>query len=335
MSEIIAVTYPTALEFWLDVTDRESTDKYAFQNRKLADLPYWFKMPDLKFAARELSLDLGFSFPISFTVPHRGGRVKRATYKKYARSEILPNASFVEMDTRLYPKLSGYKVLIASPEYCFLCAAKEYSFCELVEIGFNLCAIYVKDQNSSFGQSDRIPLITSQQLKSYILSAKGMNNYQKALRAANFVQDNSRSPMESKLGTIICIPKSKGGYGMTPPLMNHDIYHSSTGKKLLNREKSNCDMVWVKEKVILEYDSDLAHGNIKQFSYDKVKYRSLVLSDYKVFPIVRQDLLSLDRMDELFMEVKKQLKGKTEKTALQKYRLEREDVYQKLFKAKK
>ncbi len=334
MKEIIVITYPTALELWLDGTNWENIEKYSYQNRNLRGLPEYFAVPDLNKIAKEISLNMNMTQPISFMVPLNQNRRNGANYKKYVRPRNFSTDSFIKMDTRLYPNLSQYEVLIASPEYCFLCAAKDYSFCQLVEIGINLCAMYVKDQDSSFGQRQREPVLTSKLLTEYISNTNNMKYHKKALQAAKFVQDNSRSPIESKLATISCLPKYQGGYGMKLPKLNYDIYHSNAGKKLLNRESSNCDLVWPKEKIVLEYDSDLAHGNIEQFAYDKMKYRSLTISDYKVFPIVSKDLLSLDRLDELFMSIKKQLNGKSERATLKKYRMKRESVYKELFRTK-
>ncbi|MCQ2512693.1 MAG: hypothetical protein MJ092_04820 [Lachnospiraceae bacterium] len=334
MTEIIVITYPTALELWLDGASWENTENYSYQNRELQGLPELFAVPDFNEIAKEISLNMNVTPPVSFMVPSNQSRRNGRNYKKYVRPKHFPADSFIKMDTRLYPGLSRYEVLIASPEYCFLYAAKDYSFCQLVEIGINLCAMYVKDQDSSFGQRQREPILTSKMLTEYITNTNNMKHHKKALMAAKLVQDNSRSPIESKLATVSCLPKYQGGYGLKPPKLNYDIYHSNAGKMLLNRESSNCDLVWPKEKIVVEYDSNLAHGNAEQFAYDKMKYRSLTISDYKVFPIVSKDLLSLDRLDEVFIAVKKQLNGKSERAALKKYRMKREEVYKELFGTK-
>ena len=65
MSHILVITYPTALEFWLNGTDID-TDKYALGNRKLENIPVIIKSPDLRMTAQEISLNMGLTLPVSF-----------------------------------------------------------------------------------------------------------------------------------------------------------------------------------------------------------------------------------------------------------------------------
>lgn len=333
MPSSIIITYPSALQFWLDGSTPGSDDSYSFNSRRLADFPKDREKSVSKEIVHELAFCLGLSLPISLMVSEKTNRNSTIAYRKFIQPKNLPQKSFVKLNTNLYPALDQYEILIASPEYCFLCAAKDYPLCQLVEIGTNLCAIYVKDSSSSFYQRQRKPLVSQSALEKYVIAAEQMPLHRKSMIASKYVADNSRSPIESKLATICCLPRQYGGYGLKKPKLNYDVLHSNTGKKLLNRNSSNCDLVWPKERIILEYDSDIAHGNADQYAYDKIKYRSLTISDYKAIPIVRKDLKSLDNLDNLFLSIRVDLGMRKELARFNKYRFQRESVYKDLFRS--
>ena len=119
---------------------------------------------------------------------------------------------------------------------------------------------------------------------------------------------------------------------MPDPELNYDVSHNNEARMFLKKDKSNCDIVWPKQKVILEYDSDAAHGNAEQYSYDKKKYRALQMSGYKVFPVVKQDLMSLDRLDDLFFSVRRELGMRNDYEYFKKYQTQREETFKELFK---
>ncbi|MCQ2512734.1 MAG: hypothetical protein MJ092_05025 [Lachnospiraceae bacterium] len=227
--------------------------------------------------------------------------------------------------------MDGYDIYMASPEYCFLCASRDYEREKLVEIGCNLCAIYVKDSNEAYLQRKRHPLTFRDALSKFLKETSQIKGRKKALAASRYVIDGSGSPMESKLATIACLPKSLGGYGLRRPKLNYEVVHNDEGRAFLKRESSSCDMVWIKEKIILEYDSDLSHFDRNQFVYDKKKYRALQMSGYQVYPIIRDDLRSLTKLDSLFFTLRKCLKMKKEEEKLNQYVEMRRKVYQNLF----
>ncbi len=330
MSEIIVITYPTALKFWLDGT-HQSSDQYSYTHREYADIPEDFASPLSKEIVQELSFCLGLELPISFLVSMDTNRKKSSLSHKFARPQNLPSKSFIKIDSQIFPALDKYEIFMASPEYCFLRAVKDFSLCQLVEIGTNLCAMYVKDMECSALQHPRQPLTTQNLLNKYIADAYNMPHHRAAMSAVKFVVDNSRSPMESKLVTICCLPRRHGGYGIKPPKLNYDIAHSSESTEIFGRNSSNCDLVWPKERVVLEYDSDMFHANPEQFAYDKIKYRALTISDYKVFPIVKKDLQSLDQLDRLFLSIRSKLGMRNQLSEFTRFRFHRESVYKDLF----
>ncbi|MCQ2511829.1 MAG: hypothetical protein MJ092_00330 [Lachnospiraceae bacterium] len=332
MSEIIVITYPSALDFWLDGTYQFS-DQYPYAYRKLADIPNDFASPISKEIVQELSFCLGLNSPISFLVSSERNRKKSALYQKISRPKHLPPKSFIKIDSRIIPALDKYEIFMASPEYCFLCAVKDHSLGQLVEIGTNLCAMYVKDLECSALQHPRQPLITQNLLSKYVAAACNMPYHRKAMVAVKYVVDNSRSPMESKLATICCLPRKNGGYGIKPPKLNYDIAHSIDSKGIFERNSSNCDFVWPKERIVLEYDSDMFHANPEQFAYDKIKYRALTISDYKVFPIVKKDIQSLDQLDHFFLLVRSKLGMRNQLSEFKHFRYQREIVYNDLFRS--
>ncbi len=331
MSQLLVITYPTALEFWLNGTNID-TDKYVLEKRKLENIPEIIKAPDLKMAAKELTLNLGLSAPVSFMTSREKHRDNYKIFRNYIRPKYLPPNSFIQLDTSLIPKLDQSLVFVATPEYCFLRATKDYSFAQCVEIGNNLCAIYVYDEDSSFCQRTRLAPVTKNAILKYLSNEKYTPYVNKAFRIAKCISDNSYSPIESKLSAIARIPKHSGGYGTPEGSLNYDIWHNREASEFLKADKSNCDIVWPKQKVIIEYDSDAVHGNAEQYAYDKKKYRALQMSGYKVFPVVKDDLKDLDSLDNLFFSVRKELGMRKDYDYFKKYLPQRREVFADLFK---
>ena len=136
-------------------------------------------------------------------------------------------------------------------------------------------------------------------------------NVQKAKLAIRYALDHSNSPMESNLATLALLPWRYGGYNLKAPKLNLDVNLSETGAEHLGRETICCDMVWIEEKVVLEYDSNLAHLSPDQHAKDKKRITALSLSGYQVISVTANEVRSFRAVEELFLRVRRALGMKT------------------------
>lgn len=242
--------------------------------------------------------------------------------KNVIRTKYLPPASFISLNDN---------VLVASPEYCFLSIATTLEFENLVETANNLCSMYLNDTSAEHGQIPFEPVCTVELIKKFLNNIENFRGIHIAQTAIKYAVNNSNSPIESKLAVIFCIPKMRGGNGFKKMKMNASISLCEKARKLVGRNELVVDMVWPKEKVIVEYDSDETHLTSGQHAFDKSRVNALNLSGYRVITITRKDLYSLKNFDAISEVLRKALRIRPNKPALEKYYDIRKKVFKNLF----
>ncbi len=245
---------------------------------------------------------LNFKTPVHIAVPGKIFRNNTETLAFHRLPANMPENSFIRIDESMY---------IASPEYCFLQAANEMTLQDAVTLACDLCAIYIKDKYEEYGQRRREIITSTEQISGYLDHAKNIHGINKAKRAITYALNRANSPMESRLATIIMLPLFCGGYGLIKPELNKDVLLSENGAAHLGRPVCCCDMVWEKQKIVLEYDSNLSHLSIKQHYKDKKRATALGLSDYKVIQITAADVQSFRPIENLFFMIRNALGQRT------------------------
>ena len=303
------ITYPSALEFWLSETGLPyyfHFDKYSsnVKNKEILQSE----------SSRKEILDLidrlSFSSPVHIAV---SGHTRRNSTERiifHKLPDYLPENSFYKITDNLY---------IASPELCFVQAAMELSVPELVLLANELCAIYIKDELEEFGQRKREPVTTTYSISSYIKKAGQIRGLQKARTAIQYALDRSNSPMESRLAVLATLPLARGGYGLIKPELNAEIILKKNAADYLGRTSCFCDMVWMKQRIILEYDSNLTHLEIQQHFIDKKRATALNMSGYKVISITAEQIRNFRNIESLFLHLRDVLNMRTHKDRLDAY----------------
>ena len=208
----------------------------------------------------------------------------------------------------------------------FLQAATQMSFHELVNLANNLCAIYVLDETEEYGQRRREPITSVADIMEYLTKVNDIAGIRTARRAIRYARDRSNSPMESQIATLGALPLHYGGYGLPPPRLNMDVQLSSEGKEFLGRSFCSCDMVWPEQKVVLEYDSNLAHSTRRQFTIDKNRSTALALSGYRVISVTAEKVANFRAVETLFTGIRTVLGLRTYPDRMQKTFEKRWDV---------
>ena len=303
------ITYPSALEYWL----YEKGIPYYFhfyshdsrvKNKEV--LQSSCSRKDITSSLEELK----FSSPVHVLVSDAVNRVSSETIITHKMPEHLPEYSFIKISEDIF---------IVSPELCFLQASSSLSIPELVLLANDLCAIYIKDDQEEYFQRKRTPVTTTGNIRAYIYIAKNIRGIKNAKTSIKYALDNSNSPMESRLSVLATLPLSWGGYGLIKPQLNLFIAFTKNAVEYSGQTGCYCDMAWVKQKVVLEYDSTLTHLEIHQHYKDKKRATALTISGYKVISITAEQIKSFRNIETMFYNVREVLK-------MQK-RQERFDMY--------
>lgn len=306
------ITFPSALGFWLTYKN-----KSPLKTTSVLDAADFEKQVFIKTA--EL---YQMAFPLHILVPHRSLRNQGMHFKCHVLPENLPKDSFVNMTK---------DVSIICPELCYLFAAKYLTIPELAVLACDLCGIYAVDAYSRFGQVSREPVTSIARIKDYLSKIRIIPGVDKAKIAIQYALDGSNSPAESRMAVLAIMRYQHGGYGIRKPDLNAIVNLAQEAQNLLGRGECCCDMVWRKERVIVEYDSDMAHNSMEQVHYDKKRITALIMSGYKVITVTPDNFRNFNTADELFAMIRKALGQRENKKALLSGRDMRYDVVKQFF----
>lgn len=116
------------------------------------------------------------------------------------------------------------------------------------------------------------------------------------------------SPRECSLGLVLHLPPAFGGYGLPQPLLNEPIDLAEADKRLADRSHYVADLLWQKQQVIVEYDSDAFHLTSASRHHDSVRRAVLENAGYRVINITRNHLASIDEMNRAAATIARALK---------------------------
>ena len=167
------------------------------------------------------------------------------------------------------PSNSFYRArgeFVSSPEFTFLQMASELSIEKLIALGCELCGTYVLlPKNVTHpGALDEMPkrvcpLTNTARIAEFLESVGKVNGKAKAQRALKYVVDGSRSPMETMVYMLLCLPVKLGGYGLPKPEMNATIELDEEARAIARRRHCEGDLCWPNTRPPLDIEY---HGGV-------------------------------------------------------------------------
>lgn len=195
--------------------------------------------------------------------------------------------------THKYYKISE-GVAVSSPESCFLELAGVMTKVQLIVAGFTLCSKYYIQGDKLLARN---PLTSVARIRRYLEKHPRTESCKKALSALLYVCDNSASPMESFLAIALVTPRRLGGYYIEKPLLNAQIKSSNQGVML--RKGFECDLLWVKHNVAVEYDSNMHHLGEAKFAQDSARRAGLQNCGIQVITVTTKQFFNNGFFDEV------------------------------------
>ena len=170
----------------------------------------------------------------------------------HTTSRQLPPGSLVRLSEH---------VLIASPELVFSQIAEDRSFEQLIMAGCELCGTYrlFGDGGPPLSLPEERPRLTRAADIAGTLQRFGLGPRTTAVRAARYVFDNARSPMEAKVALLLSLPPRLGGFGLPRPALNPDFYLGPEAYSLYPRKPCHPDLFWADARLDVEYDGADTH----------------------------------------------------------------------------
>ncbi len=135
----------------------------------------------------------------------------------------------------------------------------------------------------------REPLVTAGSLRATAALSESPRGRARALKLAELVVPGAASPLESKAGLLLALPKTYGGLGHTGMVHNHEVLLGGGSRVLAGRRRCYCDLYW-DEGVDLEVQSKMAHDNESSFLSDSERTAALLGDGITVLPVTAAHL---------------------------------------------
>lgn len=179
----------------------------------------------------------------------------------------------------------------------FVQAATYLSLPKLLELGYELCGTYRLDPRTDDIAFQVSPLTCCSELRAFLRKHPQLNGSRKAMRALDFLADNSASPRETKTAILLALPKRHGGYGFETPTMNYEVKATAKARSIAGRSSFRCDLCWPGAHLDVEYQSREFHEGEMSRIKDSRRANALMAMGFNVIAITNEELESVRATD--------------------------------------
>lgn len=163
----------------------------------------------------------------------------------------------------------------------------------IAQLGCELCGQYSLSETSKNGHIQRKPLTNVGELARVAITYSEVRGSTLMRQSIEWIIDNLRSPMETQLFLLLCLPPRLGGFGLPAPLSNYpiDVRRVRTGF-FLSWKDCTVDLYWPQFRLIVEYDSDQFHKDMgpEKVEHDHQRAEALRELGYTVIVVEHDDI---------------------------------------------
>ena len=199
-------------------------------------------------------------------------------------------------------------IYVSSPEFVFLQMAQQLTITQLIALGCELCGTYVLlPKNVSHpGSLDEMPkrlapLTSIARISALLESVDRANGKTKAERALKYLVEGSRSPMETMVYMLLCLPVMEGGYGLPKPEMNAEIPLNYEAQTIAQRRHCEGDLCWPERKLDIEYHGEV-HVGAAQMKSDVGRELGIEHMGWRVITVTSPQVFNADRFETVAKE---------------------------------
>lgn len=237
--------------------------------------------------------------PIHLMVPSHDLRISKKQYKYTVCKRKLPRTAFLQLSD---------SICVASPEFCLLQSLAAYPRFRFMELSMELCGMYALVKEAPYGFVSRdIQLTSLEAIRAFASQVKGSRAFSFIRTSLGYLQEGSRSPMETRTYLLMCLPKRWGGYKLPKPVLNKRVQLSKEEQRLANRRYFECDMCWPEKQIVVEYDGQENHSDRSDRNRDSVKHNILVSKGYTVYTLTSGQIGNVHTFEKIVREIAQSL----------------------------
>lgn len=263
--------------------------------------------------------------PLHITVSRPEQRSRQFGIKAHTMTGAVPAGSFEALATPF--GRADQNIQVASPELTFCQVVNHMSFHEAVRLGYLLCANY-RPSDLTGDPEKRDPLTCARSLQEYAARYGDRPGAKAARRAARYVCSGAaRSEMEVAVAMLLTLPRKDGGYGLPQCTLNGEVTIPGKGPKAAPISLHG-DLIWPKQHLVVEYDSNLHHRAPGQLATDAERRNDMQDAGWRVMTITWSQVLNGAKLDEAAAQLARALGVRNDYVAL--HTADRRDALRKL-----
>jgi very-short-patch-repair endonuclease len=223
-------------------------------------------------------------------------------------------------------------LLVSGPELCFVqLAAAGLSRVQLALAGCALLSTYATSPASPYGVVQAAPQTTLSKLSDAIERLEGARGAAGARECAQYLLAGAASPMETRVGLYLSLPKCLGGHGLPRPTLNYRYDMEGSLRAVSDCGHYRTDLCWPDASLAVEYDSDAAHTGPDRIASDTQRRNVLAATGITVLGVTHRHTKSRAELDGIAKIIASHLGVDTrERRSDQQARRER--LYEELFR---
>ena len=237
---------------------------------------------------RELAVYYGLLPEIQGVRPHRESNSKvdlliRDVNSASTRANVaLHICNSKVLPSMLLPIGADLKGFVTSPEFTYLQVASKLDFIGTILAGSALCSNYFLNQNGHGGVSQRQngPLTNRAAIAKFLATQGRKRGIIPAKRALQHIVEKARSPRETSLALLLCLPYNLGGFNLGTVELNRPIeLENRYGEKITRIPDLTIQLKDKRQKratVLLDYDPAVTHAGDQRVMRDLDRENELV-----------------------------------------------------------
>ena len=282
----IVISHKSAWRFWRTFADNRATLPKS-RRTKLTDAPVSLTAALLEELA-SLAIPITANLPLDLLFSTTAVRSRAKRVRAHHTSRPLPPGSLIPLSDHVF---------VTCPELTFLQIAGEYTVAQLTMIGAEMCGTYRLFDTSGARlahQAERRPITSPDAIIAYG-TALGLAGNSPAFQAARFIPENAASPMEAMVALLLALPRTRGGYGLPTPTLNHPIALGREATLMYPHSPCRCDLYWPDARLDVEYEGREAHE--MAFVEDSARRAALMHEQIDVIVLTKQQVYDADVFD--------------------------------------